>query len=111
MATHQMQAILLLGWFNFFLRNALKLLLMEWSRTFSGNFAVLAYRSAVTLREEMTRLAQHAKRASRQLAPWSTSAKNECLLAMADALERNTPALQKANAVDLDEASRSGLST
>jgi glutamate-5-semialdehyde dehydrogenase len=58
----------------------------------------------------MMRLAQHAKGASRQLAPWSTKAKNECLLAMADALERNTPTLQQANAVDLDEASHAGLS-
>ena len=65
----------------------------------------------MTLTEEMTRLAQQAKRASRQLAPWSTSAKNACLLAMADALESNGSALQQANAIDLDEASRAGLST
>jgi glutamate-5-semialdehyde dehydrogenase len=58
----------------------------------------------------MTCLAQQAKDASRQLASWSTSAKNDCLFAMAEAIERRAPALQQANAVDLEEAARAGLS-
>jgi glutamate-5-semialdehyde dehydrogenase len=57
----------------------------------------------------MTRLAQQAKEASRQLASWSTRAKNDCLVAMAEALKRNAPALQQANALDLQDAARAGL--
>ena len=57
----------------------------------------------------MTRLAQQAKEASRQLASWSTSAKNQCLLAMAEALEGNAPQLIQANTLDLDTAAASAL--
>ncbi len=59
----------------------------------------------------MTLLARQAKAASRQLAKLSTSEKNACLLAMADALERGQAAIQQANALDLEAGAKSGLST
>ena len=65
----------------------------------------------MTLNEQMTLLARQAKAASRQLARLSTEEKNRCLLAMADALERNAPAIQQANALDMDAAAKMGLST
>ena len=59
----------------------------------------------------MTALAQQAKAASRQLAQLTTAEKNACLLAMADALEANAPAIQTANALDMDAGAKSGLSS
>jgi glutamate-5-semialdehyde dehydrogenase len=41
----------------------------------------------VNLTEQMTQLAKNAKAASRELAKLSTREKNDCLLAMAGALE------------------------
>ena len=41
----------------------------------------------MTLTEQMTRLARQAKEASRPLGQLTTSEKNGCLLAMADAIE------------------------
>jgi glutamate-5-semialdehyde dehydrogenase len=58
----------------------------------------------------MTRLAKQAKAASRELAKLTTREKNDCLLAMADALEKNSDALQEANARDMDAAAENGLS-
>jgi len=57
----------------------------------------------------MTRLAKQAKAASRELAKLTTREKDDCLLAMADALEKNSAALQEANARDLDAAAENGL--
>jgi len=57
----------------------------------------------------MTRLAKQAKAASRELAKLTTREKNDCLLAMADALENNSDALQEANARDMDAAAENGL--
>src|SRR6202142_1273242 len=59
----------------------------------------------------MTRLAKQAKAASRELAKLTTREKNDCLLAMADALENNSAALQEANARDMDAAAENGLTS
>lgn len=64
----------------------------------------------MTLTEQMTQLARQAKAASRQLAKLTTAEKNACLLAMADALEQNKAAIQKANACDMEAGAKSGLS-
>jgi len=59
----------------------------------------------------MTQLARQAKAASRELAKLTTREKNECLLAMADALEKHSTALKEANTQDMDTAARLGLSS
>lgn len=64
----------------------------------------------MTLQDQMTRLAQQAKRAARELAKLSPDEKNTCLRAMADALEQHRAALQEANAHDLDAGAQGGLS-
>ena len=61
------------------------------------------------LTEQMTQLAKQAKAASRELAKLTTREKNDCLLAMAEALEKNSAALKEANARDMDAAAKSGL--
>jgi len=58
----------------------------------------------------MTRLASQAKAASRELARLTTAEKNACLLAMADALEKNAAAIKTANAQDMEFAASHGLS-
>src|SRR6266487_1888253 len=58
----------------------------------------------------MTQLAKQAKAASRELARLTTSEKNDCLIAMADALEQNRDDLKKANARDMETAAQLGLS-
>jgi len=65
----------------------------------------------MTLTEQMTALAKRAKAASRDLAKLTTAEKNACLLAMADALEKNGPALKQANALDMETAAKMGLTT
>ena len=64
----------------------------------------------MTLTEQMTLLARQAKAASRELARLTTAEKNDCLLAMADALEHNRDDIKKANARDMDTAAKMGLS-
>ena len=64
----------------------------------------------MSLTDEMTQLARQAKTASRQLAQLSTSQKNACLLAMANALDQNRPAIQEANDSDMVAAAKMGLS-
>src|ERR1700722_11249938 len=64
----------------------------------------------MNLTEQMTRLARQAKDASRQLAQLTTPQKNGCLLAMADAIDAETKAIQKANATDMEQAAEAGLS-
>jgi glutamate-5-semialdehyde dehydrogenase len=59
----------------------------------------------------MIELARQAKTASRSLANLSTADKNACLLAMAEALEKNAPIIQQANAVDMEVGARLGLSS
>jgi glutamate-5-semialdehyde dehydrogenase len=64
----------------------------------------------MNLTEQMTRLAQDAKVASRALAKLTTAEKNACLLTMATALEQNADALKQANALDLEFGTSHGLS-
>ena len=71
----------------------------------------MAYFPGMTLTEQMTQLARQAKGASRELAKLTTQEKNACLLAMADALEANAPAIKSANALDLEGAAKAGLSS
>src|SRR5882724_3784373 len=65
----------------------------------------------MTLTDQMAQLAKQAKAASRELARLTTSEKNECLIAMADALEQNRDDLNKANARDMETAAQSGISS
>jgi glutamate-5-semialdehyde dehydrogenase len=65
----------------------------------------------MTLTEQMTQLAKQAKAASRDLAKLTTAEKNKCLLAMADALEKNGDAIKSANALDMEAAAKMGLSS
>jgi glutamate-5-semialdehyde dehydrogenase len=65
----------------------------------------------MTLRDEMLQLAGQARDASRTLAQLSTTVKNDLLRRMAEALERETPALIEANAKDLANGREKGLST
>ncbi len=58
----------------------------------------------------MKRLAKQAKAASRELAKLTTAEKNACLLAMAEALEKNGESLQQANELDMEVGARMGLS-
>jgi len=64
----------------------------------------------MNLNEQMTQLAKQAKAASRELAKLTTREKNACLLAMADALEKNSSALKEANALDLEVGAKLNLS-
>ena len=64
----------------------------------------------MTLREQMMELGRQARAASRALARLSTAEKNQCLLAMARALESNVGAIRKANQADLEAGSAAGLS-
>src|SRR5688572_1060571 len=57
----------------------------------------------------MTQLGRQAKAASRALAQLSTAEKNDCLLAMADALEQNSASIQEANSRDMEAGAKSGL--
>ncbi len=57
----------------------------------------------------MTQLAKQAKAASRELAKLSTREKNDCLSAMADALEKRADAIKEANGLDMETAANSGL--
>ena len=59
----------------------------------------------------MKELARQAKTASRALASLSTADKNAFLLAMAEALGKNAPIIQQANATDMEVGVRLGLSS
>ena len=65
----------------------------------------------MTLAEQMTRLAQQARAASRELAKLTTAEKNGCLTAMADALEQSRAEIQDANAADMEVGAQQGLSS
>ena len=64
----------------------------------------------MTLPEQMTQLARQAKAAARELAKLTTADKNTCLVAMADELEREGEAIQRANALDMEAGAALGLS-
>jgi glutamate-5-semialdehyde dehydrogenase len=63
----------------------------------------------MTLQEEMTQLAKQAKAASRELAKLATAEKNQCLQAMAGALEQNLQAIKAANTLDMEAGAANGL--
>src|SRR5437867_7922004 len=63
------------------------------------------------LAEQMMQLARQARAAARELARLTAPEKNECLLAMADALDQNRDDIRKANAHDLETAGQSGVSS
>ena len=64
----------------------------------------------MSLSEEMSELARRARLASRRLTSLSTGEKNNCLQAMADAIEANAQFIQEENAKDMDAGAASGLS-
>jgi glutamate-5-semialdehyde dehydrogenase len=64
----------------------------------------------MNLTEQMTQLAKQAKAASRELAKLTTAEKNSCLLAMADALEKNSSELKEANELDMEVGAKLNLS-
>src|SRR5688572_18289166 len=64
----------------------------------------------MTLQEQITALAKQARQASRALARLTTAEKNAALHTMADALETSKDTLLKANAQDMEGATKSGLS-
>lgn len=63
----------------------------------------------MSLTEEMTNLAKRARLASSRLASLSSNDKNKCLLAMADAIEANAPAIRQENARDMLAGAEMGL--
>jgi glutamate-5-semialdehyde dehydrogenase len=65
----------------------------------------------MSLKEEILRIAQKARRASHTLGNLSTPAKNSALEGMAEALLLSAPALKEANALDLKAARGTGLSS
>ena len=64
----------------------------------------------MTLTDQMVQMAKQAKAASRELAKLTSEEKNECLIAMADALEQNRDDIKKANTRDTENAAQLGLS-
>ncbi len=64
----------------------------------------------MTLLEQMTELGRKAKAASRALARLTEADKNRALLAMADAIDAGRQAIQAANAIDMENGAKSGLS-
>ena len=74
----------------------------------AGEYGVIYF--PMNLTEQMTQLARQAKAASRELARLTTAEKNACLLAMATALEQNAPAIEAANALDMEFGASHGLS-
>ncbi len=65
----------------------------------------------MNLSEQMTQLAKQAKAASRELAQLTTEEKNNCLFAMAEALEKSSDAIKTANARDMETAKEMGISS
>ncbi len=64
----------------------------------------------MSLTEQMTELARHAKTAAHQMTRLSTADKNVCLIAMADAIETNAISIKEANAKDMETARGMDLS-
>ncbi len=65
----------------------------------------------MTLTEQMTQLARQAKAASRELAQLTTAEKNNCLFAMAEALEKSSETIKSANSKDMETATQMGISS
>jgi glutamate-5-semialdehyde dehydrogenase len=64
----------------------------------------------MSLTEQMTELARHAKTAAHQMTRLSTADKNVCLIAMADVIETNAISIKEANAKDMETARGMDLS-
>ncbi len=62
------------------------------------------------LREQITELAKRARAASRALAKLSTAEKNQCLLAMAEGIEKAADQILAANECDMEAAVKGGMS-
>ncbi len=62
-----------------------------------------------SIKNQVLELGRNARKASRALMGWTADEKNRALNAMADALEHNTPQIQKANSADVTEARENGL--
>ena len=58
---------------------------------------------------EITEKGKHAKQAARKLATLSTTIKNQALVSMADALEKEYASILTANAIDIENGSAKGL--
>jgi glutamate-5-semialdehyde dehydrogenase len=65
----------------------------------------------MSLTEQMTELAKRARSASRLAAKLTTAEKNACLKTMASALESESDAIKSANTLDMETASKMGLSS
>jgi len=63
----------------------------------------------MSLTEKMTALAKRSRLASHRLASLSADAKNDCLLAMAAAIETNTQRIQEENAKDMEAGAEANL--
>ncbi|NQU10934.1 glutamate-5-semialdehyde dehydrogenase [bacterium] len=64
----------------------------------------------MSLRDDIRTLADRARTAARALARLDTDAKNHCLRAMADGIERSAAPIKEANAKDLAAGQQAGLS-
>ena len=64
----------------------------------------------MNLKEQITQLAKQARTASRELAKLKTAEKNSCLFAMSVALEKNSGAIEEANALDMEIGAKLNLS-
>jgi len=63
----------------------------------------------MNIQEQISQMGERARRAARVLSREDTSVKNRALLAMADALERNTDSLMVENSRDLEAGRKQGL--
>jgi glutamate-5-semialdehyde dehydrogenase len=64
----------------------------------------------MSLLDQMTEIGRRAKAAARALTTLTTAQKNDCLLAMAEAIEKERDAIQAANAKDMAAGEQNGLS-
>lgn len=71
----------------------------------------MAYLAPMSLQEQMVDLAKKARIASRLLSRMTSEGKNNCLEAMAKALETNHAAILEANALDMAAGNAMGLSS
>jgi glutamate-5-semialdehyde dehydrogenase len=70
---------------------------------------LLIGRTAMNVQKYMIELGENARAAARLVAKADTNLKNQALLAMADAIDSSRPALQSANAKDLENGRINGL--
>jgi glutamate-5-semialdehyde dehydrogenase len=64
----------------------------------------------MSLEKTIIQIAQNARRAARTMAAVSSNQKNQALVAIADLIKENAPAIQAQNAKDIDRARTNGLS-